>query len=270
MKHSIAGVLGISAFLIAAPLGANAADLAVKAPPPAPVVYDWTGFYLDVGAGWQDDHFKWTYYGMTPVPDTPFSMSHGTGSITGHIGYQQQFGWLVVGAEIGAFRPMEGNWASVTSPGGAPGCFNAVNYRCRASIDSTSLAGGKLGVDWGDWLVYAVGGVAFDTAITTQIVNPAGALFDFGASQNTHGWYVGGGFDYMMLKTRFGDLIGGVEYEHVQLAGITTCSFIQAGNVVTGTICPTNIASAFNASRTVSATEDAVWAKLTLKFNPFN
>jgi outer membrane immunogenic protein len=269
MKRSIAGVLGISAFLMAAPLSAHAADLAVKAPPPpAPVVYDWTGFYLDVGAGWQNDHFNWTFYALTPVPDAPFSMSHGTGSITGHVGYQQQFGWVVVGGEVGGLRPMQGNWASVTNPvtGSQPGCAFTANFTCKASIDSASLAGGKLGAAWGDWLFYGVGGLAFNAGITTQMVAPSGALYDFSSNQSTHGWYLGAGFDYMLVKTRFGDLIGGVEYEHVNLDAVNQCVTAPTA----GFFCPGNAASAANTARMVSAKEDAVWAKVTLKLNPFN
>jgi hypothetical protein len=40
------------AFNIIAPMSAFAADMPVKAPPaPAPVIYDWTGFYVGANAG---------------------------------------------------------------------------------------------------------------------------------------------------------------------------------------------------------------------------
>jgi outer membrane immunogenic protein len=265
MKRTSVGL--VAALALAAPLSAYAADLAVKAPPPpAPVVYDWSGLYLDVGAGWQNDHFNWTYFGLTPVPDAPFSMSHGTGSITGHIGYQQQFGWVVVGGEVGGLRAMQGNWASVTAAGGGtPGCAFTANFTCKAAVNSASLAGGKLGVDWGNWLFYGVGGVAFNAGITSQLVAPTGALFDASTNQSTHGWYLGAGFDYMLVKTRFGDLIGGVEYEHVNLDAVNQCATGAAG-----LFCPGSPAGAANTARMISAREDAVWAKLTLKLNPFN
>jgi len=268
MKYPITGMLGIAAFLLAAPLAANAADLAVKAPPPAPVVYDWTGFYLDVGAGWQYDQFNWTYTNFVPAQN-PFSLSHGGGSITGHVGYQQQFGWVVVGGEIGAFRSMNGNAASIVSPGGgavAGPCNNLGGYTCRASIDYATLAGGKLGVDWGNWLFYGVGGVAFNSNISTQAFLPSGLLSDVGGQQSAHGWYIGAGLDYLLLKTRFGDLITGVEYEHVSFGTVTQCTVpTPASAIVTG--CPGTPAAD---ARLISAKEDAVWGKLTLKFNPFN
>jgi outer membrane immunogenic protein len=253
--------LGIAAAL--ATVGAaQAADMAVPAPAPAPVVsYDWTGLYFDVGIGWQKDSVNWAYANF---PGTaPFSLSEGQTSITGHVGYQQQFGWLVVGGEVGAFRSTNSGSAAFVGPA----CSTVVtpNFVCQARIDSTSLAGGKLGVDWGNWLFYGVGGKAFNSSIATQIVNFAGSLADIGGNQNTTGWYWGAGIDYLLLKTIFGDLMGGVEYEHVNLNSFTQCT-VPGGGVPALTGCPS---ATGNTSRVVSANEDAVWAKLTLKFNPF-
>jgi outer membrane immunogenic protein len=55
MKRHIIGGVAVSALLIAAPLSAaSAADMALKAPPPAPVVWSWTGGYVggNVGYSW--------------------------------------------------------------------------------------------------------------------------------------------------------------------------------------------------------------------------
>ena len=263
--------IGLAAFLATAlPLGmAQAADMAVKAPAPIAVASaDWTGAYLDVGIGWQHDSFNWAYTNFAPAQNA-FSLSNGQGSVTGHIGYQQQFNWLVVGGEIGAFKSINSKAATIVSPGGAATagpCTNVAGFSCQASITSTALAGGKVGVDWGNWLVYGVGGVAFNSGISTAIFNPAGIQQDAGSSQASHGWYLGGGLDYMLLRTGFGDLIGGVEYEHVNLKSVAQCSAPLPGSAVVGG-CPGTVAAV---SRFVSASEDAVWAKLTLKFDPFN
>jgi len=244
-------------------IGALTATPALSAPPAAP---DWTGFYLDGGIGYQNDNFNWAY---APIqPNVAWSESKGSASWTAHIGYQQQFSWLVVGAELGGFRSMGGNWAtkfSGTNPINAP-CGTALSFQCQAAINyGTDLAGGKLGVDWRNWLFYAVGGVAFNANIASQIVNPAGGLFDVGSSAAAHGWYIGGGFDYLLLKSKPIDLIAGVEYEHVQLGNVAECS-VQTGGA---TFCPGSL-SASNYSRTLSASQNAVWVKLTVKWNPFN
>lgn len=54
-KLSIAAI-SFAALSVAAP--AMAADMAVKAPPPAPVVavYSWSGFYIGANGGWGQTH----------------------------------------------------------------------------------------------------------------------------------------------------------------------------------------------------------------------
>lgn len=193
-------------------------------------------------------------------------MSKAQGSVIGHIGYQQQFGWLVIGGEVGELASLSQQSATTIAPGAASGpCANLAGVACQASIDSTTLAGGKLGVDWGNWLFYGVGGSAFKSGIATLLTpGTSGAVFSsVGEPQSTHGWYAGGGIDYLLVKTSFGDVIGGVEYQHLSLNTVAQCA-VTTGGAVGG--CPGTVNTT---ARLVSATEDAVWAKLTLKFNAF-
>lgn len=260
---SLCTIAILSLLVGAAPAAVRAADMATKAPPvvavPAPVA-DWTGFYGDVGVGWQRQRFDWTYTNFAPA-EPPFSLSGDGAGITGHFGYQQQFGWFVLGAEIGALASMTGHGASVTSNGVAVTgpCANLAGLVCSASIQSAALVGGKLGVDWGNWLVYGVGGDVFTSEIATQL---SGIASDVGRPNGTHGWYAGGGIDYLLYKGSLIDVIGGVEYEHLELSAVSECSVANVG--VDGG-CPGTAAAA---ARVVSGSEDAVWAKLTLKWNP--
>ena len=53
MKKFLLGTIGLLALGMGSP--ASAADMAVKARPPAPVlapIYDWTGFYIGANGGW--------------------------------------------------------------------------------------------------------------------------------------------------------------------------------------------------------------------------
>src|SRR3954453_2753812 len=92
--------------------GAFAADLPTRAPPPAPFVaaipiFTWTGFYvgLNAGWGWRNDNSEPVI--LIPGVGTPglagtLDRSGGDdGGFTGgaQIGYNYQFGSLVVGAE---------------------------------------------------------------------------------------------------------------------------------------------------------------------------
>ena len=202
--------VGVSALLIAAPLSAaNAADMEVKAPPaptPAAVVAaHWTGLYLDADIGWQRNSYTWNTNDATALNfNSTFSLSNSEGSIGGHIGYEEQFNWLVVGGEVGTFTSITQKFASLTSPGTGPGLPCGLAFpgqQCQANVDNVYTFGGKVGVDWSDWLFYGVGGGA-EGAIRSQInlVGPALApgLADTTPAQRAHGWYAGGGFDYML------------------------------------------------------------------------
>jgi outer membrane immunogenic protein len=63
--HKITACMAAIAALIAAP--AFAADIAVKAPPPAPApVYNWTGWYVGVNAGASFGNVK-TDFNVAPI-----------------------------------------------------------------------------------------------------------------------------------------------------------------------------------------------------------
>jgi outer membrane immunogenic protein len=234
---------------------AYAADMPLKAPPPAPV-YEWTGFYVDVGVGWSGSRLAWDYVNFPG--EVPFNLSVTNGFLTGHIGYQQQFGWVVTGVEFGSGSNFTSNFGSAKSPGLIPGAAcetGTAGEACQARISEMTTLGGKLGGAWNDWLFYGVGGGAWG-GVQTQLVLPAGTLFDSN-SQSRRGWYAGAGVDYMFAKTQLADVIFGVEYEHFNF----------------GTGLLTSAADAFSPvgvnARTIAASEDAVFAKVTVKINPW-
>jgi outer membrane immunogenic protein len=137
--------------------------------------------------------------------------------------------------------------------------FN-VGQQCQTLIGDVMTAGGKLGVDWGNWLVYGVGGWARGE-VHSQITSTPIASGDTTNGPRYSGWYAGGGFDYMFASTRLFDFIAGVEYEHIDLGTQLQLSSLASPFVFA-------IGNPFN--RTVSATEDIVWGKLTVKFNPWH
>ena len=62
MKKFLLGTVGLLALGMGAP--ASAADMAVKAPPPAPLpapIYNWTGFYIGGNGGWGQSHSCWDF-----------------------------------------------------------------------------------------------------------------------------------------------------------------------------------------------------------------
>ena len=62
MKNFLLATVGLVALVgMAAP--ASAADMAVKAPPPAPlpVIYNWSGFYIGGNGGWGQSRNCWDF-----------------------------------------------------------------------------------------------------------------------------------------------------------------------------------------------------------------
>lgn len=261
MHKTLAWLAILSAIPVAV---ASAADMPVKAPlmPLAPAAAaDWTGLYLDVDGGWQKESYNWFY----PAPGLgfpAFHLSSSGGVLGGHVGYQQQFNWLVVGVEAGISAPTNGR-AAISSPTAVaftPPCGFAVGTTCQVNAGDVSTLGGKLGVAWQDWLVYGVGGVARGAVGNTQTILASGAVDDSTNGQNHTGWYAGAGLDFMTVKTQLVDLILGVEYEHIDLGTVQECQ--QFGGA---TFC----FPAVSGERNIGTKEDIVWGKLTLKFNLF-
>src|SRR5262245_17992095 len=89
--------IGLLASMVASASAANAADLAVKAPPRVPVapVYlsDWAGFYIGIngGGGWADEKFD-------TLPT--WNKKPSGGLVGGHAGYNWQTGSVVGGLEV--------------------------------------------------------------------------------------------------------------------------------------------------------------------------
>ena len=100
MKNFLLATVGLVALVgMAAP--ASAADMAVKAPPPAPlpVIYNWSGFYIGANGGWAQSRNCWDF-----VPDGVFVLGtfaegcneRSGGVVGGQIGYRWQASQLGV------------------------------------------------------------------------------------------------------------------------------------------------------------------------------
>ena len=144
MKNATFGRLGVTALLIAAPLGvACAADMPLKAPPPpAAPVFSWTGFYIGVDAGARTSDPHWDTNCIeagapfascpnrtgNPVDAARFFSNNPTdfdstsARFGGHVGYNWQVNpTVVVGIEG------DGAWANNSNPiGGIPGAESVV------------------------------------------------------------------------------------------------------------------------------------------------
>jgi outer membrane immunogenic protein len=150
---------------------ASAADLPVRAAPPAPIiaavpVFTWTGFYVGVNAG-----YGWNANDSITVGGLTFDLDDEGGFVGGaQAGYNYQIGSFVVG--------LEGD----------------IQYADFGGDDRFDFDGdGILDDDFNtsDWFgtVRARAGVAFDRALIY-------ATGGFAFADNATGWTVGGGLEY--------------------------------------------------------------------------
>jgi outer membrane immunogenic protein len=224
-QFSIATLATMAAFAWAG--AANAADMPVKAVPPPPPIYDWSGFYVGFHEG-----YEWA-----SVHDVQVSNNAGNGfaqdskvrnGILGfHVGVQKQFvggpfgrAW-VIGLEGGLNEPLNRNNPSNFAP-----CFNPAftcgiqNFRdnwyggARLGLAFTMASGGWL--FGGDYLLTVSGGYTTARFQRSDFLLATGVL-DAGGGQSVgwhNGGYVGVGLEHLLAKGVLVDWIAGIDYQH--------------------------------------------------------
>jgi opacity protein-like surface antigen len=150
-----------------------------------------------------------------------------------HIGWQQQWGGIVAGVELGGFyyNDMDDRALSVTSP---PCSFAALGSGRPCGIEDrvewSFQVVGRLGVAVGHVLPYVKGGWTVVDINTLQVACcvPSGTVtstfnspLTFSRADKLHnGWVVGGGLEWALKK----DVILGVDYQHTFLDDATHSS----------------------------------------------
>ncbi len=198
MKQSFK--IALLGFLVAAPLGvAQAADMAVKAPPPVvEPAFSWAGGYLGINGGWAEDH--------TGTTTINFVQPAGTGWLGGgHGGFNFQSGWFVFGGEFDA------DYMRINAS--AP-CSNAA-FTCNTTLQDQASIRARAGVAFDRVLVYATAGGAFSNYNGNTTVNATGVQFPGNSSR--YGWIAGGGVEYAVTR----NIILGVEYLHADYGSQT-------------------------------------------------
>jgi outer membrane immunogenic protein len=251
MNKLVVGSLMIAAAAWAVP--AKAADLPVKAAPPVEVLANWTGSYIGVGAGWMRDEADAFWPNATPGLVRGFSHSQDRGVGTLFTGANYQWGQFVIGYEGAGIVPFDGERLSAGTPN--TGCPNPA-FTCQAGIRNLYTLGGKLGWAPTDyWLIYGIGGWARGEVRSRSFANANGSLFDELVVKN-NGWFAGAGIDWVVNRNKWVDLIIGVQYQHVDLGGVT---FLSPGDLFS----PLGI----NRRDVSSITADIVTARLSVKWN---
>lgn len=196
----ITQVFRVSALAIVvagAATSAQAADLPNRKAPPifAASGVNWDGFYLGAHRGYGVGSTKWSnptgYYGLAPA-DVPASGYNDGQLIGAQIGYNKQFGALVVGVEGDVSASRFVGYA----PCGATVGVGGTGDTCGTRTDMLASLTGRLGYAAGRSLFYVKGGAAYarDRAeITNYLLIPITPAI---TTKNRFGWTLGGGVAY--------------------------------------------------------------------------
>jgi outer membrane immunogenic protein len=202
MKSFLLASVGLVALVgIAAP--ASAADMAVKAPPPAPlpVIYNWSGFYIGGNGGWGQNHNCWDFLDVAGVAVASGCRDRSGGLIGGQIGYRWQANQWVFGLEA------QGDWADLSNQR-----VSLINpaFSTRTTTDGIGLFTGQIGYAWNAALLYVKGGAAV-TSNRFSILTTINGVELASASATRWGGVVGVGFEYGFAP----NWSVGLEYDHL-------------------------------------------------------
>jgi len=203
MKKFLLGTVGLIALGMAAP--ATAADMAVKAPPPAPlpVIYNWSGFYIGANGGWAQSRNCLDLVNVVVLGTFAEGCNERSGGVVGgQIGYRWQANQWVFGVEA------QGDWADLSSQ--RVSLFDPT-LSLRTKTDGIGLFTGQIGYAWNQTLLYVKGGAAVTSNRFSILDNLNFGAELASASSTRWGGVVGVGFEYGFTP----NWSFGVEYDHL-------------------------------------------------------
>jgi outer membrane immunogenic protein len=202
MKKLWMGIVGLASLGMAGM--ASAADMAVKAPPPAPLpaIYDWSGFYIGANGGWAQSRNCLDFVFLAGPVFSDGCRDRSGGIVGGQIGYRWQTNQFVFGLEA------QGDWADLSNTRVS---LLDPTLSTRVKTDGIGLFTGQLG--WAAWsgaLFYFKGGAAV-TSNSFTILDTVTGVGLASASATRWGGTVGVGFEYGFAP----NWSLGAEYDHL-------------------------------------------------------
>lgn len=239
---------------VLAALGARpaaAADMLLKAPPPAPV-YSWTGFYLggNIGYSWGLSDPNVNFFDASAFQiaraDGSFGMQGVIGG--GQAGFNFQAGRWVVGAETDI--QASGQRGTGNFPCAAGICSTSglqVNEALTQKLEWFGTARGRLGFTiTPTLLLYGTGGLAYGEVVTNGVISDPASF-----SQNNlkTGWAAGGGIEAGLSRNWTVKL----EYLYMDLGdvssnGLTATGILGPGVPHNGPPIANHLTTSFSAS----------------------
>src|SRR5580692_4175950 len=211
----------------------QAADMAVKVPPPAPIVapaYSWTGFYVggNLGYAWGDPTVAFSpndinaftvtcggANGGTCPPPASFGVNGGLGGLQAGYNWQVNRSWLLGLETDFNLSHINGSGTSnfILGNGASPS-----NFQASENVEWFGTVRGRLGfIPSNSVLLYATGGLAYGRVQENVALNtvPSGGTgngpFAFechgsptcflgSSSRIDTGWTAGGGFEFSLWQ----------------------------------------------------------------------
>jgi outer membrane immunogenic protein len=161
----------------------------------------WSGVYVGGESGWEWERSHADY---APA-GTSNSFDRNGVTVGLLVGYQHQFGNLVVGVEADFI----GNEFDTRNLNTA--CPNPA-FTCTNRITNLITIGPRVGWSLGNWMPYATGGFATGSTNFRAIVTTTGVTSDQ-ADMRHDGWFLGGGLDWKLAR----NVVVGLEYRHTDL-----------------------------------------------------
>ncbi|MGE0240717.1 MAG: outer membrane protein [Parvibaculaceae bacterium] len=181
----------------------------------APAIYDWSGFYAGVhaGYGWGDgggvDFDEFFAPGFGEIGDGAVAAGYPEtigkdleGMLGGgQVGYNIQTDRLVIGIEADLSYLGMDEKESTAFPGGIGGnvLLEPGTASVRQSLDYLGTARLRLGYALDRTLLYVTGGLAYGDKEFRFATTSGPASFAGGKSDTALGWSLGGGFEYAIL-----------------------------------------------------------------------
>jgi len=170
---------------------------------PAPPVASWTGFYIggNVGGAWSE--VDWTNVSLT---GERFNNGESGFIGGGQVGYNQQFGNIVLGVEATiSGADLSRDFPSILVP----------NVRFSADLNTITTVTGRFGVASDQWLFYGKAGWA-GAEVEFSGRNTA-TLDGFSFDDWRNGWTAGVGLEYKIAR----NMSVGLEYGFINLGSET-------------------------------------------------
>jgi outer membrane immunogenic protein len=172
----------------------------------APPIASWTGFYIggNIGGAWSD--VEWNNVTFDNVVFTGERFNDGASGFIGggQIGYNQQFGNIVLGVEATlSGADLNRDFHSVLFP----------NFNFSTDVNTIATVTGRFGVAGPQWLFYGKAGWAgAQVEVSGRNTDPL-AVDRFHFDDWRNGWTVGLGLEYKIAP----NVSFGVEYSFIQL-----------------------------------------------------